>query len=246
MKDKLRAFLVHLAVSLLIALGCLTVVYGVWYPAPLHKATGITHIFLLMVGIDLILGPLLTLIVYKKHKRTLKFDLAVIIALQLGALVYGMMQVAQGRPAWIAYNVDRFDLVRVNEIDTRKLQQAEPAYQSASLTGPQYVAAVLPKDDIEQNNQILFDEIGSGISPSQRPELYQALTDVYPEIVKRALPLEQLDHFNDPQQVKTVLAEFANADSFVPLKANAQDMTVLIDKKSGGKVVKIVDLRPWQ
>ena len=246
LKDKFKAFLIHLAISILIATMSLVLVYLVWNPAPLYTATGITKIFLLMLGIDLVLGPLLTFIVYKKGKKTLKFDLFVIGLLQLIALVYGLYHVYEGRPVWIAYNVDRFDLVRVNEIDTRKIAQAKPEFRIPSNTGPKYIAAVIPIENIEQKNQILFDEVNSKIAPSQRPELYQPLETVYPNIVKRALPLTQLEQFNNSQLVKQTLEKYPQADSFVPLKANAVDMTVLIDKKSGGKVVAIADLRPWK
>ncbi len=246
MKDKIIAFLVHLAISCVIALISMAIVYLVWNPEPLYKATGITRIFLLMLAIDITLGPLLTFIVYKKGKKTLKFDLAVIALLQISALIYGLYHVYEGRPVWIAYNVDRFDLVRANEIDTRKLDQAKPEYRQPSFTTPKYVAAIIPNDNIEQKNQILFDEMGLGIAPSQRPELYQPLEKAYPKIKERALPLIDLNQYNDPNQVKLILAKYPQADSFVPLKANAVDMTVLIDKKNGGKVVKIVDLRPWQ
>lgn len=246
MRDKVRGFLVHLAISGVIALISLAIVYLVWNPTPLHTATGITKIFLLMLGIDLVVGPLLTFIVYKKGKKTLKFDLTVIALLQLTALSYGLYHVYEGRPVWIAYNVDRFDLVRANEIDTRKLDQAKPEYRQPSFTTTKYVAAIIPNDHIEQKNQILFDELGSGIAPSQRPELYQPLETAYPNIIKRAQNLSQLNQYNNPTTVQTMLAKYPQADSFVPLKANAVDMTVLIDKKNGGKVVKIVDLRPWQ
>lgn len=246
MKDKIIAFLVHLAISCVIALISMAIVYLVWNPEPLYKATGITRIFLLMLAIDITLGPLLTFIVYKKGKKTLKFDLAVIALLQISALIYGLYHVYEGRPVWIAYNVDRFDLVRVNEIDTRQLDKVKPEYQTPAINGLQYVTAIIPSDDIEKKNQILFDEMGLGIAPSQRPELYQPLEKAYPKIKERALPLIDLNQYNDPNQVKLILAKYPQADSFVPLKANAIDMTVLIDKKNGGKVVKIVDLRPWK
>lgn len=245
-KDKLKALLIHLSISASIALISIAIVYLVWNPYPFYKATGITRIFLLMLAIDITLGPLLTLIIYKKGKKTLKFDLIVIAILQLSALVYGIYHMYEGRTTWIVYNVDRFDLVRANEIDTRHLDKAKPNYQKPGWLKPQYAAAVMPSNQIEQKNQILFDEIGNGIAPSQRPELYQPLEVAYADIVKRALSLSQLDEYNLPSEVKAILSKYPQADSFVPLKANAVDMTVLIDKKSGGKVVAIVDLRPWQ
>lgn len=244
-KDKVKAFLIHLAISILIATMSLVLVYLVWNPAPLYTATGITKIFLLMLGIDLVLGPLLTFIVYKKGKKTLKFDLFVIGLLQLIALVYGLYHVYEGRPVWIAYNVDRFDLVRVNEIDTRKIAQAKPEFQILSNTGPKYVAAVIPKDDKEVRQQILFDEIGYGIAPSQRPELYQPLDTVAALLVTKSKPIEELYNYNDKSDVDNILSKYPTATRYLPLKASAINMVVLIDKAEADKVVNIVNLRPW-
>lgn len=245
LKDKFKAFLIHLAISMLIAALSLAIVYFVWNPVPLYKATGITKIFLLMLGIDLVLGPLLTFIVYKKGKKTLKFDLFVIGLLQLIALVYGLYHVYEGRPVWIAYNVDRFDLVRVNEIDTRKIAQAKPEFQILSNTGPKYVAAVIPKDDKEVSQQILFDEIGYGIAPSQRPELYQPLDTIDALLVTKSKPIEELYNYNDKSDVDNILSKYPTATRYLPLKASAINMVVLIDKTEADKVVNIVNLRPW-
>lgn len=245
MRDKLTAFLIHLAISLIMAIISLSVVYLVWNPYPLYKATGITHIFLLMLTIDLIVGPVLTFIVYKKGKKSLKFDLTVIVLLQLCALSYGIYHVYAGRPVWIVYNVDRFDLVRQNEIYQQELTETKSEYQKSSITGPKFIAAIIPKD-IGIKNKILFEELGQGIAPSQRSNLYEPLETAYPLILKRAQDLSILDKYNSSAQVKAILAKYPQADSFVPLKANALDMTVLINKKAGGKIVKIVDLRPWK
>lgn len=242
---KLKAFSLHIMASLLLALISLWLVFFVWYPAPLHIATGVTKLVLLVLAILLILGPFLTFIVSKPNKKSLTFDLSVIVILQLSALIYGLYQVYDGRPAWIAYNVDRFDLVRNNEIDTRKLAEARPEYQQVGQSGSGYVAAIVPTDDSELSQQILFDEVGDGIAPSQRPELYQPLAAATPAIIKRAQALSALDAYNNPAHIKTVLAQYPEADSFLALKANAVDMTVLINKKNNGAIVKIVDLRPW-
>ena len=54
-----------------------------------------------------------------------------------------------------------------------------------------------------------------------------------------------LKQYNNVKQVDSILSKYPQATSFVPLKANAVDMTVLINKDKG-EVVKIVDLRPWK
>ena len=245
-KYKLKAFSVHFSISLLIALMSMVIVFFVWYPPPLYQAAGVTKIFLIMLGIDIVLGPLLTFIVAKPHKKSLKFDLAVIVLIQLSAFVYGFYHVYDGRPAWIAYNIDRFDLVKNNEIDTRKLTEALPTYQKVSHSGARYVAAVIPTDDKEVSQQILFDEIGYGIAPSQRPELYQPLSTVDEVMLTRTKAIDELYDYNDKADVDKVLLAYPEADGYLPLKADAVDMTVLINKKDKEKVVKIVDLRPWE
>ena len=62
---------------------------------------------------------------------------------------------------------------------------------------------------------------------------------------QRAKNLKELNQYNDVKQVDRILSTYPQATGFVPLKANAVDMVVLINKEKG-EVVKIVDLRPWK
>ena len=53
---------------------------------------------IIIAGVDLVLGPLLTLIVFNRSKASLKIDLSIIACLQLGALIYGVWEVFHQRP----------------------------------------------------------------------------------------------------------------------------------------------------
>ena len=77
----------HFALSVLIGAILLALFWFVWYPAPMLLAIGGHEIFLLILGIDVVLGPLLTLIVFRSGKKSLKFDLAVIALMQVAAMV---------------------------------------------------------------------------------------------------------------------------------------------------------------
>ena len=244
MSKRLKFFLSHLSLSFLIALFVIGLVFFIWYPSPLATAVGVTHIFLMLLVIDVILGPFLGLLVYKEGKKTLKFDLSVIILIQIVALCYGVFSIEQGRPAWLVYNVDRFELVRKNELVDTNIQHAQPQFQKPSWFKPQYVATEFAKDT-QQRNDEMFAEVFGGISIAQKPERYVPLIKVKHQIQQRAQNLELLKQFNDQQSVQKILAKYPQADAFVPLKATAVDMTVLIDKEKG-EVVKIVDLRPWK
>lgn len=235
-------FLMHLGVSCLLALIVLIGIFFVWYPMPLGKAIGVTHIFLMMLVIDVIVGPILGLLVYKENKKSLKFDLTVIVLIQIFALCYGIYSIEQGRPAWLAYNVDRFELVRKNEIITTNIQNALPEYQQPSWFQPQYVAVEFSKN-LKQRNDDMFAEALGGISLAQRPDRYVNFSKAKPQMQQRSQRLSILDEFNNKVDVREILEKYPQADSWLPLKANAVDMVVLLDKNA--EVVKIVDLRPW-
>ena len=70
-KDKITAFLIHFAISAVLMLIAGFITFYLWYAAPYFELFDVKPIFLMMLGIDLILGPLLTFIVYKKNKSTL-------------------------------------------------------------------------------------------------------------------------------------------------------------------------------
>lgn len=244
MTKRIKFFLSHLSISVLIALIVIWVVFFIWYPAPVAKAVGVTHLFLMMLVIDIIIGPILGLLVYKEGKKSLKLDLAIIIVIQLSALCYGVYSIAQGRPVWVVYSIDRFELVKNNEIFDQNIQAAQSQYRNPSWLGPRFVAMQLSQS-IEQRNNEMFNEVFSGISLAQHPERYVPLTNVKTLIQQRTQKLELLKQFNDSQSVQKILAKYPQATGYVPLKANAVDMTILVNKERG-EVIKIVDLRPWK
>ncbi|MGB5885513.1 MAG: TfpX/TfpZ family type IV pilin accessory protein [Acinetobacter venetianus] len=243
MSKRIKFFISHLIISFFVALIVIGCVFFIWYPSPLAKAVGVTHIFLMMLAIDVIIGPLLGLLVYKEGKKSLKMDLSIIILIQIIALVYGVYSIAHGRPAWLAYNIDRFELVRNNEILREQITQAGTQYQQPSWLKPQFVGVEFAKDKNIRSDD-MFAEVLGGISIAQKPERYVPLDKVKNQIQQRAQNLDVLKQFNDNALVEKILFSYPQATAFVPLKANVVDMTVLINKEKG-EVVKIVDLRPW-
>lgn len=244
MSNRLRFFLGHLIISVSVAALSISIVFFIWYFAPLAKAVGVTHIFLMMLVIDVIVGPILGFLIYKEGKKSLKFDLAVIILIQLSAFIYGFYSIAQGRPVYIAYVVDRFELVRNNDLIINKKDKILSQYQQPSFLKPRFVAVELAKN-INERNQDLFNEVLGGATLAQQPKRYVDFGQAKAQILQKAQDLKLLNQFNNPQLVANILNQYPSANAWVPLKANAVDMVVLLNKKRG-EVVKIVDLRPWK
>ncbi|WP_313033795.1 TfpX/TfpZ family type IV pilin accessory protein [Acinetobacter sp.] len=241
---KTKFVIAHLIVS--ICMGCIAtaIVFFCWYPYPLNKAVGVTHIFLMMLGIDMVLGPFFTWLVYKEGKKSLKFDLTIIIFIQVIALFYGVYKIADGRPVWLVYNIDRFELVKNNEIVMENPKQVNEQYKQPSWLKPQFVATEFAKDK-KQKNKEMFAEIMAGISIAQRPERYVEMNQEKSKIQQRGISLKELNDVNNKEEVSNILAKYPEANAYLPLKASAVDMTVLINKEKG-EVIKIVDLRPWK
>lgn len=243
MSKRLRFFLGHLFISLAIAICAVLWMFNIWYPRPLDVAVGVTNIFLMMIIIDVILGPTLSFLVYKEGKKTLKMDLIIIVFVQMIALVYGMYNLAEGRPRFLVYNVDRFELVRNNELILDNLEKAKPEYQHVTWLKPRYVATAFAENQ-QEKSQNMFEEVLAGISIAQRPERYVPLEQATEQIKQRAKNLDGLAQFNSEQDVNKLKQRYPTANAFVPLKASHRDMTVLVNKQSG-EIIDIIDLRPW-
>src|SRR5580704_480465 len=119
MRFRLRAFAFHLlgsACALTLVLGGL---YLGWYHWPGWYLTAVTRILLIVTLVDLVLGPTLTLIIAnpKKPPRTLVRDIAMIVTVQLAALIYGAATLWHGRPLYYTFSVNRLETVQASDLE---------------------------------------------------------------------------------------------------------------------------------
>jgi len=239
--DSIKAAAIHLSVSLLIVSALALLVFKVWYPTPLATATGVFVIFAMVLIIDLIIGPLLTLIVYKKNKKSLLFDLTIIVIIQIAALSYGVYSLSQARPVWLTFYNNRFELVRLNDIESIYLKDAPKKYTEMSFTGPKWVAA----KPIGNNQEIEGLEFGNklGAKIAHQPALYYPIEQAYPDIAVKAYKLSALEAANDEAEINKYVSLNLKATGWLPLWGQQQHMVVFIDKN--GVPLSVVDLRPW-
>src|SRR4051812_41900321 len=138
---------VHLLISALIGAHGLAVMLLVWYPPPLFEAEGGPGLLFILLGVDIAVGPLITLVVFRQGKPGLRLDLAIIGIVQLAALAYGLHIVFLARPAFIVFVKDRFEIARAVELEPAELQKAKlPEFRRPPVTGPQLAAVVFPTD----------------------------------------------------------------------------------------------------
>ena len=170
-------------------------------------------------------------------------DLTVIILIQIAALSYGLYSIAQARPVWIAFNNDRFELVRNNELKTENITHAQPQYQQPTWLQPQYVAVKQAADPQEQQIEQMSAML-NGISLALYPERYIPLNQVQEQMKIKAHDLPELNQWNAKVAVQQVLKVYPEANAWLPLETYGLAMVILVNKETA-EVIKIVDLRPW-
>jgi hypothetical protein len=190
-REKFRAFAIHFLLTAALGACAAALIFFVWFPRPFATMIGGTELFLLVVGCDMALGPLISLVIYdsRKSRRELVTDYSIIGVIQLAALVYGVYIVAGTRPVYVAFSKDRIEIVTARDIRDPELAAArDPAWAHLPLTGPRLVAIQVPEQD-QQN--ALFQSV-AGNEEHQRPKFYAPYETALPEIRRRAAPLPAL------------------------------------------------------
>jgi hypothetical protein len=172
----------------------------VWFPAPYFVAAGANRLILLLMGVDVCIGPLLTLLVVNRHKarKLLRLDLTVIGVLQAIAFGYGVYVITDARPVFIVAEVDRLVMVSAQAISDTDLAKGDRAeYRKRSLTGPVLVGARPPKDtDAEFALQVM----ASGKDIDRMPQYYLPYDQTIDAVLKHAKPLASLKRATDAQR----------------------------------------------
>jgi hypothetical protein len=102
---------IHLGISVVIFLALVGVILLLWFPGALSTAAGGWDGIKLLIGVQLVLGPILTLVVYNttsKPRRLLVRDLTTITVLQVSALMIGVYIVYNARPLAMVHVFDTF------------------------------------------------------------------------------------------------------------------------------------------
>lgn len=247
-REKFRAFSIHFATTLAVAALAAGLIFLVWYPAPFGTMVGGLKLFMLITGIDLALGPLISLVVYdsRKSRRALVFDYTVVGILQLAALAYGVYSVSQNRPVYVAFVKDRLEVIAAGEIAGQDWKDAaDPQFASPPWRGPVLIATYVQPKDIN-------DALDGGLTGRDiglRPRFYVEYSSQLGTIKRRVMPLSKLEkrHPESSGLIEASLRELGRpAEDFgwLPVKHTRGFWTALVDLGSGYPV-KYLPIDPY-
>jgi hypothetical protein len=231
---RFKAAGIHLALSLGVAALAAALVFGVWYPYPYRDISGGRELFMLLITVDVILGPLMTLIVFNdaKPRRELRRDLGIVGLIQLAGLAYGLWTVSIARPVHLVFEIDRFRVVHAADVPSDLVDKTPPGLDPLPLTGPTLLAVRPFRNKGEEADATVAAL--QGIALGARPDLWQPYSDATARVLQAARPVEQLkSRFRArAPEVDAVLARAgrqAAGTAYLPLVGRKSFWTVFVD-----------------
>lgn len=168
--NRLKAAGIHVLISFFIVASVLLTMYLLWYPKEYFWLMGGITLITLLACVDIFLGPLLTFVVFKSGKKSLRFDLFCIGIVQIAALSYGVYVMFESRPVFTVFNKDKFQIAATVDIPPEELAKAKNHHwRKFSMIGPVLVAIGDP--DMSDKTEAMFAKVVS-THAHQYPKLY--------------------------------------------------------------------------
>ena len=244
--QKTKAAGLHFLLSLVVISFLIGLIIYFWFPSSIISISNFKEIALLIIIVDLILGPLLTFIVFKPQKKGLKLDLTFIALIQVSALMFGVYNLYKVHPLYITFNVDRFTLV--SAMDARPENALHTEFKIARISSPKFVVSKLP-ENIEEKNKLVLESLEKGSSDFElRSEYYHSFDNNIDEIIKKGLDPDVV--FKD-ELSQQKLRKFINKNGkevtdyvYLPIEGNAKDAIWALDPLTA-RPVDIINVIPW-
>jgi hypothetical protein len=238
MRFRFRAFALHLlgsATALTLVLGSL---YIGWYHWPGWYLAGAIQVVLVLAGVDVALGPLLTLVIASpaKPRRALARDVSIIVVVQLCALVYGAGSLWAGRPLYYAFSENELQLVQAYDLDAHEVAIARGSHLALAphwYSLPRWIWAPLPADEKEAD-RILSSAIRGGADVISMPRYFKPWNEGLPELRKQLKRVDDSNFFW-PAEKKALKQHLQDAGlatdqpNTLPLAGRGRPLLVVFD-----------------
>ncbi|MEZ5527709.1 MAG: hypothetical protein R3F26_09275 [Gammaproteobacteria bacterium] len=162
-----------------------------WFPDSYFSASGGWQGLRLVAAVDLVLGPLITLIIFNPAKswRELVMDLGVVVLIQVTALLWGIRAIYQQRPVAVAFLDSSFYTVPAAALTGQGVDLATLDRFGASYPVFVYVEKPVAGEALQRFERRLEQD---RIPPHEQAELYRPLGEHLSEVFRSSLSLEQI------------------------------------------------------
>lgn len=248
-KDRFRASGIHLCISMFLAILAALLVFGIWYPYPYRDISGGRELFLILVTVDVLLGPLITLAIFNRAKprHLMRMDFIVVGLLQLAALSYGLWTMFQARPVHLVFEIYRYRVVHAIDVPQDMLRKAPAGLQALPVFGPTLLS-VRPFKNENERMDATFTDLG-GLPIGARPDLWQPYDAGRKQILEALKPVSELKARLPAQAalLDEAVAATGRKDGeigYAPMVGRKTFWTVLVDRRDAG-VLGFVPVDPF-
>lgn len=225
---RIQATLIHLIISVIIFIILAGLIYYYLYPGALFFTDGGIQGMQIIAGIDIIAGPMLTLFVYKKGKKKLKQDLALISLIQIIFLGIGCYHVYKERPISVVYTNGKYHTM--SKLSYKLLHKDYNQLPKINLLSPNWYYVPLSEDAAERSNQIT-GQLKQGPLHSQIDK-YIAYEKHIPAIIRSNLDIHK--------NVDLAEADI-KANQFVSFIAARHRNGYILVERNTGKLIKLLN-----
>ncbi len=241
MQFRLKAFSLHLLSSATVLTLILSCLYFGWYRWPGWYLTDVTRVVLVMVCVDVVLGPTLTLIIanQKKSRRELTRDIGIIVVVQLCALGYGSVSLWSGRPLYYAFSESVLQLVQAYDIDANEAKlgrELNPTLAPHWYSLPRWVWAPLPQDP-DEREKIVGAAISGGDDVISMPRYFKSWEEGMPSLRSQLKKVDDVAYFakSEKKKLKDKMKAAGMADdqlNTMPLTGRGYPLLAVFDPAS--------------
>lgn len=242
-RNRFSASLLHFLFSLSVFSLLVGILLQFWYPNPYFSASGGWQGLRLVAAVDLVLGPLITLVIFnpKKSRRELGMDIGIVVLMQMAALLWGIKAVYDQRPVAVVFLDTSFYTVPAAAISAQEIDL--DVLDEFGEERPVFVFAQRPESgpDMERFRMAVEQE---RIPPHEQVWLYSPLTEHFAQIRRSSLNAQEImdENADMKAEIEQVLArEQAQLDNLVFLALTSRYRNVLLIFDANGTLVGTVN-----
>jgi len=214
----------------------MSVVYLIWYPYPYYVIHSTFNAIKFVLIVDLVLGPLLTFIVYNTAKpfKELKRDLLIIVTIQIAALAWGTYVLHSVRPLFAVYFNGEIHSITKVSFDNSGF---DPSIKTPGIFERPKLVYIKPFSGEDYKRKTLRQMKGDELGFVLQTQLYEILNDVTKkDMFSRSLSQEQLTKRADHKQILMDFLKHKNLKFddvlLYPVMAGPYNAVVVIDKNT--------------
>ena len=234
--NRFTAFFAHFLLSLVIFSAFILTLLYFWYPEPFFSASGGWQGLKIVALIDLVLGPVLTLIIFNKNKpyKELRNDISIIVALQMSALMWGIYTVHAQRPVAAVYWDGAFYTVTAADILNQDLSL--DILKAYGDDFPMYLFTPYPANP-EEWQPVIERMKKNKLPPFQQPELYTNLEGNHSKIFRHSIDIDEVISTNQEmhEELEEVLLQTGTQlhdNYYIPMNSKYRNVILVFDRSN--------------